>query len=359
MACYSNKHKQQGVAILTVLLMVALATITVVSMSTRQRLDIRRAVNQTALQQARALALGGEKFAAANLMRDKKDPLTAKTDNLDEDWAQSLPPLPVDQSTIKGCVFDMQGRFNLNNLVTAEGKVIQAQFDQLQRLLSALNISSAKASAIVDWIDTDSEPTGEDGAEESYYSGLEPPYRPANRQVASISELKMVKGFSPAVEDDRADYELLLPHISALPELTKININTATPAVIASLDVELTEKAEKLSRWGDSEWENYPECADPFDLSDLADKVNDAASDEEPLENKEAFDDITAFVTSAGITADSDAAESINDQISVDSNYFQIRVDIETGEVALSQYSLVRRDKTGANAVLQRSRNVF
>lgn len=354
-----QKHKQRGVAILTVLLMVALATITVVSMSTRQRLDIRRAVNQTALQQARALALGGEKFAAANLMRDKKDPLTAKIDSLDEDWAQSLPPLPVDQSTIKGCVFDMQARFNLNNLVTADGKIYPDQLAQLQRLLSALNISAAKASAIADWLDSDSEPLGEDGAEESYYSGLEPPYRPANRQVASVSELKMVKGFSPAVEDDQADYELLLPHISALPEATKINVNTATAAVIASLDVQLVEKSEKLSRWGDTAWENYPECIDPFDLSDLAEKVNDAASDDESLENKEAFDDITAFISSAGVAADSDAAEAINDQISVSSNYFQIRVDIETGEVALTQYSLVRRDKTGANTVLQRSRNVF
>lgn len=359
MSYYSNKRRQQGVAILTVLLMVALATITVVSMSTRQRLDIRRAVNQTALQQARALALGGEKFAAANLMRDKKDPLTAKTDNLDEDWAQSLPPLPVDQSTIKGCVFDMQARFNLNNLVTAEGKVFPDQYEQLQRLLSALNISSAKASAILDWVDSDSEATGEDGAEEAYYSGLEPPYRPANRQVASVSELKMVKGFSPAVEDDRADYELLLPHITALPEVTKININTATPAVIASLDIQLSEESEKLSRWGDTTWGNYPECADPFDLSDLADEVSDSVSDEDSEEDKSAFDDKAAFLTSAGIAADSDAAEYINDQISVDSEYFQIRVDIETGEIALSQYSLVRRDKTGANTVLQRSRNVF
>ncbi len=355
-----HKRKQQGVAILTVLLMVALATITVVSMSTRQRLDIRRAMNQTALQQARALALGGEKFAAANLMRDKKDPLTAKSDTLDEDWAQSLPPLPVDQSTIKGCVFDMQARFNLNNLVNAEGKIYPERLAQLQRLLSALNISSTKASAIADWLDTDSEPEGEDGAEESYYSGLEPPYRPANRQVASVSELKMVKGFNPASEDERADYYLLLPHISALPEVTKINVNTATPAVLASLDVELFEKSEKLSRWSDTTWENYPECADPFDLEDLAEKASDAAaSDEESIEDKDAFDDVPTFLSSAGFGTDSEVAEIINDLISVDSNFFQVRVDVETGEVALTQYSLVRRDQKGANTVLQRSRNVF
>ena len=122
---------------------------------------------------------------------------------------------------------------------------------------------------------------------------------------------------------------------------------------------ELLEKSEELSRWADTAWENYPECADPFDVSDLADEASDAVSDEETSNDRDAFDDTQGFLSAAGIGAESEAADDINEQIAVDSDYFQIRVDIETGEVALTQYSLVHRNQTGANTVLQRSRNVF
>lgn len=353
----SNK-KQRGVAILTVLLMVALTTITVVSMSTRQRLDIRRAANQQSLQQSRALALGGEKFAAVTLMRDKLDPLTGKTDSLEDDWAQSLPPLPVDQSTIKGCVFDLQGRFNLNNLLTTEGAINPEEFAQLQRLLTVLNIDVTKAATIADWLDGDAEPTGEDGAEEQYYSSLDPPYRPANRRLLSVSELKMVKGFNPSVEDEKADYDLLLPHVTALPEFTTINVNTATPAVIASIDDTFRDKAEEASRWPDESWENYPECEDIFDLAALAGKAQDDAV-ETATQDKEPFASKQDFLSAAGLGANQETAQALGNKLGVLSDYFLIRIDVATGEVLLTQYSLVQRDKSGANRIIQRSRSVF
>jgi general secretion pathway protein K len=347
---------QSGIAIITVLLMVALATITVTSMSTRQYLDIRRAANQQSLQQSRSLALGGEKFAAATLMRDKNSPITGKTDSLDDDWAQALPPVPVDQSTIKGCVFDLQGRFNLNNLLHEAGQLDLDKLEQLKRLLTALNISAVKADAIADWLDKDSEPLGENGAEGSYYSGLEPPYRPGNQAMSSVSELKLVKGFSPAVEDEKADYDLLIAHVTVLPELTSININTATPEVIASLGAEFPEKAEKLSRWEDKSYEKYPQCDDIFDLSSL-EKKQDSTS--EPSESKEPFEKIGEFFTDAGLAGKKEVVDAISPGISVDSNFFQIRIDVSNGEIVLTQYSLVKRDKSGASTILQRSRSVF
>ncbi len=338
--------------------MVALTTITVVSMSSRQRLDIRRTVNQQALQQARALALAGEKFAAATLMRDKKDPINGKTDSLEDDWAQSLPPVPVDQSTIKGCVFDLQGRFNLNNMISQKGAVDLVEFEKFKRLLIQLNIDVAKASATVDWLDEDSEPLGADGVEESFYSGLEPPYRPANRKMASVSELKMVKGFNPALEDEKADYELLLPHIAALPEFTKINVNTATPAVIAAIDESLIEKADEISRWPGSIWTLYPQCEDIFDLSQVIEKVKkEGVGGNE--EDKQPYASVQNFLADTGLAADKDFAATIVEGLGVQSNYFQIRIDVSSGEIALTQFSLVRREKSGSNKILQRSRSVF
>ncbi len=367
----STRYSQSGVAIITVLLMVALATITVVSMTTRQRLDIRRTANQQSLQQAKALALAGEKFAAATLMRDKIDIKAGKTDSLDDDWAQSLPPVPVDQSTIKGCVFDLTGHYNLNNLVTEKGSVNRDELTRFIRLLKYLNIDVNKASAIVDWIDKDSEPFGADGAESDYYSSLEPPYRPGNRLMASISELKMVKGFAQANEDEKADYDLLIAHISALPEYTKINVNTATPAVIASIDDSLVGTADKVSRWSDTVWELYPECENIFDISQLVSKAKESALSEE---DKNPYDSVAEFLADTGLSTKQSANNSgaedgasqgennmnLNEKmLDVQSNYFQIRIEVDTGEVSLAQFSLVKRSNKGANTVLQRSRNVF
>ena len=183
-------------------------------------------------------------------------------------------------------------------------------------------------------------------------------------------------------EDEKADYDLLLPHISALPEITKINVNTATPAVIASIDGSLAEKAEELSRWSDSLWELYPECENIFDISQLVAKATNAAVSEN---DKSPYETLNSFIADAGLTASKNVdnnnnnnnnnvsgADSTNEgasngsanrdfttELSVISDYFQIRIEVETGEVALSQFSLVKRAKTGANTVLQRSRNVF
>jgi DNA uptake protein ComE-like DNA-binding protein len=52
------------------------------------------------------------------------------------------------------------------------------------------------ADAILDWIDPDDEPR-EYGAEIDYYSGLVPPYTPANGPLKTIEELLLVRGVTP------------------------------------------------------------------------------------------------------------------------------------------------------------------
>ena len=55
----------------------------------------------------------------------------------------------------------------------------------------------------------------------------------ANTKFHRIEELKLVRGF------DGKKYDLIAPYISALPENTKLNINTASPLVLASIDEKL------------------------------------------------------------------------------------------------------------------------
>jgi len=266
---HAPPRRQSGVAIITALLVVALGTITIVSIVSRQQYSLAREQNEGVMQQARALAVSGERFGAAVLYRDVKQGLRDNTDSLDDDWAQTIPPIPVDNATLQGCVVDMQGHFNLNNVIDQEGNANQVYVDQLKRLFTELGVEVAKADAVVDWIDKDVNATLPEGAEDDYYSGLTPAYRASNGPMTSVSELQLVKGFSSQVPEEYEDYKLLLPHIAALPVEfgpTPVNVNTATPEVIAALSDFLKPLAADLSRWDTGAYEDYPVCEDIFSL---------------------------------------------------------------------------------------------
>jgi general secretion pathway protein K len=170
---------------------------------------------------------GAEAWAADILRQDLVD--SPNSDNLGEQWAFELPPLPVDGGTITGRIEDLQGRFNLNNLLNADGTENQFARRQFERLLSSLDIDPALAGAVVDWLDPDTEMRFPTGGEDVAYSGADPPYRTANGLITSVSELMAVSGF------DRETYARLAPYVAVLPIGTTLNVNTAGDVVLASL----------------------------------------------------------------------------------------------------------------------------
>jgi len=350
-----SRTRQNGVAIITAMLVIALGTITIVAITSRQQLDLQREQNEALIQQARDLAVSGERFAAALLYRDRQDALRENTDSLDDDWAQTIPPVPIDNAAIKGCIVDMQGRFNLNNLVNENGEAVAIYVEQLTRLLAELNIDAVKAQAIVDWVDADVNATVPDGAEDDYYTGLDPAYRAANGPFVSVSELQLVKGFSSAVEEELEDYKLMLPHVSALPTIngpTPVNVNTATPEVIASLSDWLQPLSGDLSRWDTGAYEDYPECEDIFDLeADDGPETFTEERDTTPYESIQLFD--------------AEAAVESGEQVAppgtydVYSNFFQVRIDVGTEGITLSQYTLLERDQEGKTRVVFRARDTL
>ena len=163
-------RRQRGVALITAVLIVALATMLAVTVFFRSYLDQRRSATLIATDLAFEVALGAEAWAADFLRRDLQE---SKTDHLGETWAQPLPPLPLDDGgTIEGRLEDMQGRFNLNNLKHGDGTTNDAAVEQLERILQMLEIEPAWAAVIADWIDMDSQPGFPDGAEDAVYTSL-------------------------------------------------------------------------------------------------------------------------------------------------------------------------------------------
>ena len=222
-----GSDRQRGVALITALLVVSLATVAAVAMATRLQVDMRRTGNLLNGEQAYAYAVAAESWAYVMLRRDKKE---SEYDSLGEDWATALPPIAVEGGFVNGRIEDLQGRFNINNLIVDDGEPTDAE--------SAVDAEPALAPALLDWLDADINTTFPDGAEDDIYLLADPPYRAANRPMVSISELRLVQGFTPEV------IAVLQPHISALPEEeTTININTATPVVLRALHKELDDSA--------------------------------------------------------------------------------------------------------------------
>ena len=184
---------QRGVALLTALLVVSLATVAAVAMATRQHVDVRRTGNLLHGEQAYAYALAAESWARVIMDRDAED---SSIDTLEEDWAFALPPISVEGGFVDGRITDLQGRFNINNLVGVKGAPSEADRDYFNRLLVVLDLDPALTNALLDWLDADIDARYPDGAEDDTYLLNNPPYRAANRPLSSVSELGLVKGFS-------------------------------------------------------------------------------------------------------------------------------------------------------------------
>ncbi len=116
----NNAYAQRGVALVTALLVVALATVAAVAMASRQQLDVRRTANLLQGDQAYVYAQAVEDWARVVLKRDAED---NQIDKLDDDWAQRLSPIVVPGGQVDGFIIDLQGRFNLNNLVKPDGQL--------------------------------------------------------------------------------------------------------------------------------------------------------------------------------------------------------------------------------------------
>jgi general secretion pathway protein K len=297
-------HKQRGVALITALLVVALATIAAVAMATRQQLDIRRTASLLHGEQAYSYVLGAESWAQVVLARDLRE---SGIDTLEEDWSTQPPVSFVEGGSIFGRIIDLQGRFNLNSLV-AGGVPDNDAIERFKRLLRVLELDEMLADPLVDWIDGDIDVRFPDGAEDETYLLLETSYRAGNQPLADISELRLVKGYSAEV------IEQLRPFIVALPEPTAINVNTATAEVLSTL-------AEDLS------------------LAD-AEALVDARGEE-------GFESVDSFLQDPTLDAKDVAAASL----SVTSQWFLMVSEANIGDGRARLASLIQRSPSGVLVV--------
>lgn len=296
---------QRGAALLTALLIMTIVVTLTTAIAFRQQLDIRQTrllINGDQLHNTSSYGLSWAKavlLTQANLT----DPLLP-TDTLPQ--SQTLPSLMGIGGQAK--LIDAQGRFNLNNLQDAlptdqtlspetnagddaeeepndapsedssentdedntnsstgditEREVAATETDALdefspaaqlfitllQRVDTEMDQDAAIriTQAITLWLSPDDAlRVGMD----SHYLEQNPPYVSSGQPFVSISELKLVDGITPKL------YRQLQPYVTALPEVTPINVNAAPPLILAVLlaplsENEATQLAKRLQNQG-------------------------------------------------------------------------------------------------------------
>lgn len=304
-------NKDKGVALITVMLILALATILAVSMTSRQQLDIHRSANVFNFEQAYQYVLGAEFWAKQILQRDSED---NKTDSLKDDWATILPALPIEGGQMRGQIEDLQARFNINNLVQ-NGKPQKLHVERFKRLLRNLELNEDISATVVDWLDSDEE-TGFLGAEDNAYLNLSPAYRAANQTMEDVSELLLIKGV------DFETYEKLLPFVCVLESNSDINVNTASAEVLSSIVKDIT-------------------------LEDAKTLIEDR--------NKETHDKLDDFLQHPLLKQ-----KKINNEgLSVSSNNFQLNSTAQIERISIEYSTILHRESDGSVALVKRSRGVL
>lgn len=337
----TSPKRQKGVALITVLLIVSLAAIVVTEMSGRLQLQLQRTANISMNTQAYWYALGAEQFAKQVLIesfRSQKDKTT-----LDQIWAQGENSFPVDYGQITAELVDMQGCFNLNNIIKTPVTVtpgapppapvtppsgstklpMRAGLERLIEKLEIDGISSFEAEymvdALKDWIDKDGMISGSGGAEDDDYSGREFSHLAGNTYLASVNELRIIEHFTLPVLNELRKYVCVIPDVGG----TKININTLSEAATLAAILDISEE----------------------DASDIISEVPD-----------EGYNKVEDFFNSTKMKAAKPTLkQEEKDMFGVDSEYFQLKTIAEFNENYFAIQSIMKVDNNKDISVIGRS----
>ena len=256
-------RRQRGVALITILLIVALVTALMYHLMTRQALVVAQTRQVVRADQSLAYALGAEAYARQILFDDWNRPTSRTLDTLREPWAVPAVPFDIETGTLELSIEDLDRRFNLNSLA---GEAATKNTTRLKTLLGALGLDPAAADAWRDWIDSDLEATGF-GAEDSAYLVATPPFRTANQLAASTSEFALLQLL------DADQLARFLPYVATLPTTAlRVNVNTAAAPTLEALSQHVTPTQAETLIESDRHYEDtgaivadVPEFSDSID----------------------------------------------------------------------------------------------
>ncbi|HLQ12165.1 MAG TPA: type II secretion system minor pseudopilin GspK [Steroidobacteraceae bacterium] len=334
-----GKRRERGVALLTAIILVALATIVATAIAWQASLSARRAAAVFTMAQSFAIAEAAEGMAGYTLRdnRQKNPQLVAPN----QDWAIPFGPTEITPGVVlEAFLEDESGKFNLNSVVMAaagpgvpgstatgapatrpagpaglgapapapatSGVLVRnpTGVAQFEALLQSLDLDISYAARLVDWIDSDDQPIFPGGGEDSLYLAQEPAHRVSNLPLTSISELL-------AMGMERASYDKLAPYVTALPAATRLNICTAPGLVLDAVA--------------------GGQRAYAIDAKEMALQ----------RQHNPCYPDMAGYMSGLG------TAQKAGLNIGTTSSYFRLRTWITIGTTRFTLYSLLEQDPSG------------
>ena len=209
-----SNGQQDGVALISVLFIVAVLTLLSAQLFTQGRDNLERTQWLQTQAQAYQYAIGGEVMARQLLHQDYLA-IQAEGDTYSPVPGPARHFLP-DQGDIVLLMADLQGRININSLIS------DTYGASVKRYLNQNSARHSQIALLADWLDGDTR-ARPGGREDNDYLNEAPYYRAANRPMTHASELRLVsdyQGNSAGAESNQ---------VTALPAPTPLNINTLHP----------------------------------------------------------------------------------------------------------------------------------
>lgn len=228
-----SRRKQAGVALITVLLVFAIATLITSKIIIGKVLDVQRTTGMINRTQAYYYALAAEDIAILALQENSSKDVdnNSQADHLDEFWAQGPMPFEIDNiGSVLVNIVDINRFYNLNNLLQSNNQISLYELERFRDLLVELDLDETLADNVRDWLDSDNREDGFSSDGDAYLD-QEPGYLVANQKLTDVSELRLIRGFEPDV------MAALLPHITAIKTfgVLPLNVNTATQYALTTL----------------------------------------------------------------------------------------------------------------------------
>ncbi len=232
-AHHRRRAPQRGAAVLMALFVATLATLIVSGLFWGQFVLLRTIENQQLVSQSRLLLRGALDWSRAILREDQR---TTAQDTLSEPWAQGLAETRLDQlgetsalasqASIAGSIEDAQGRYNLRNLLKPTDFTIdENEVEVLRRLCNLLQVPEAAADLIA----------------VRMFQSLRPHSEPEPGKARSMDDeapkplpLVLPQDLTGVTGLDPKDAQKLVPYVVILDAPSQVNINTASPEVIAA-----------------------------------------------------------------------------------------------------------------------------
>lgn len=220
--------RQQGVAVVTALLLTTLAVTIVASLFWQQQVQVRSMENQRLQLQTRWIVRGALDLSRLILNQDVSD--SATFTQLGGIWATPLEETRLDDyvererlqgenfnATLSGRMVDAQGRYNLANLANGQ-QINQDEVEVFQRLLDNLRLDPSLAQATAQLVKN---------------AAPVQTAQPTTNQpigLVRVEDLLAVSGFTPQAIEQLRDYVIILPESG-----TALNVNTAPAELLSAL----------------------------------------------------------------------------------------------------------------------------